>query len=490
MSAKCLIWSTKEIRLSSSNPLWYHFAGVAGSGMSALAQFHVQSGGRATGSDRSFDNGERPEVRAQLERLGVVIVPQDGTYRGALPGHTCDAMVVSTAVEETVPDVQAARAGDIPLVHRSELLARYVRDHRTVAVTGTSGKSTVTAMIFTLLQAAGLEPGLLTGGPLTALVADGHLGNAWAGTPQAGQPSWLVIEADESDGSVVRYHPWAGVVLNLGLDHKAPADVLAMFHTFHDNTTGPFIRAHAANLDSLGPNDVTFGAEEGRVAATDIQLLPDGSIFRIDDQAYRLPVPGLYNVLNATAAVAVGLEIGLSPAGMAAALAGFRGVSRRFNSVGQSRGVEVIDDFAHNPDKIAAALAAGRQRLAHGSGRLLAIFQPHGFGPTRFLRDALIETFCLELGERDTLWLPEIFYAGGTASRDISARELVEGIREGGRDARFCATRADLPDAVAAEARRGDLVLVMGARDPSLTAFCRDILTALEGVGETPGQAV
>jgi UDP-N-acetylmuramate--alanine ligase len=139
-------------------------------------------------------------------------------------------------------------------------------------------------------------------------------------------------------------------------------------------------------------------------------------------------------------------------------------------------GVEVIDDFAHNPDKIAAALAAARDRT---SGRVLAVFQPHGFGPTRFLREALVETFVTELRAEDVLWLPEIYFAGGTVTRDISAADLVRGVAGAGRDARFRASRSDLPALVAAEARPGDLVLVMGARDPGLTGFCREIIAAL-----------
>jgi len=148
--------------------------------------------------------------------------------------------------------------------------------------------------------------------------------------------------------------------------------------------------------------------------------------------------------------------------------------------VGAAAGVQVIDDFAHNPDKIAASLAAARDRLGNSGGRVLAVFQPHGFGPTRFLRDALVETFAASLGPEDVLWLPEIYFAGGSVTRDISAGDLVDGIRGLGADARFLPARDDLPPAIAAEARPGDLVLVMGARDPSLTEFSRKILVELE----------
>jgi UDP-N-acetylmuramate-alanine ligase len=158
-------------------------------------------------------------------------------------------------------------------------------------------------------------------------------------------------------------------------------------------------------------------------------------------------------------------------------LAGFAGVSRRFVSIGSAGGVEVIDDFAHNPDKIAAAVTAAHDRAVRG--RILAVFQPHGFGPTRFLREALVETFATELGPDDILWMLEIYFAGGTVTRDISSGDLVQEISRRGRSARFLAERELLPAAIAAEARPGDLVLVMGARDPSLTDFCGVILGEL-----------
>ena len=463
---------------------WLHFAGVGGSGMSALAQFHAQAGGRATGSDRAFDQGERQEVRDRLEELGIGILPQDGSFARAWD-RPCDAVVVSTAVEDRVGDIASARKHGIPILHRSELLARYVAGHRTIAVSGTSGKSTVTAMIFAILQGCGREPGLLTGGPVGSLMEAGHLGNAWGpGASTAGDgPPLLVIEADESDGSLVRYRPWAGVILNLGLDHKSPAEIMDMFRIFRTNVTGPLIVGADANLAELAEGNEVFGIDgDDRTGtwARDVVLLPDGSDFRVDDVSFRLPVPGLYNVKNAAAAIAACRACGVDLADMAPALAGFRGVARRFQPVGIAGGVEVIDDFAHNPDKIIAAVAAARIRLAGSPGRLLAFFQPHGFGPTRFLREALGEAFAACLHPADILWLPEIYFAGGTVTRDISSADIVADVRRQGRDARFVPERSDLPAAIADAARPGDLVLVMGARDPSLTEFCRTILVALE----------
>ncbi len=479
-------FDSTDIRIDTDS--WLHFAGLAGSGMSGLAQYHAQAGGPTTGSDRAFDQGERPEIRARLEGLGIGIFSQDGSFPtaaepgGICAGRTCGAVVVSTAVEDRVPDIATARERGIPILHRSELLARYVADHRTFAVSGTSGKSTVTAMLFTILRACGLNTGLLTGGPLTALVNEGHIGNAWAPTPKNGTP-FLAIEADESDGSLVRYHPWAGIILNLGLDHKAPEEIMTMFEVFKENVSGPLIVGADANLAELAKGSEVFGiGGDGRTGtwAEKVNLSPAGSDFEVEGVAFHLPAPGLYNVKNSVAALAAGRACGLTLEQMAPALAGFAGVSRRFESVGDAAGVEVIDDFAHNPDKIAAAVAAAHDRLGKSDGRVLAVFQPHGFGPTRFLRDALVTTFAAGLEPDDVLWLPEIFFAGGSVTRDISSGDLVADVCRHGRDARFIPERGDLPPAIAAEARPGDLVLVMGARDPSLTEFSRAILVELD----------
>ena len=453
---------------------WLHFVGVGGSGMSALAQFHAGRGGRATGSDRAFDQGERQEIRDKLLAEGVEIHRQDGSI---LDGD-CAALIVSTAVEDSIADVRRARQLDVPLKHRSELLEVYVAQHQTIAVTGTSGKSTVTAMIWSILRSSDLDPRLLTGGPAASLQAAGLLGNAYSGDKSG--PAHLVIEADESDGSVVRYHPWAGVVLNLGRDHKEPDEIAEMFTTFRLNCAGPLIVGEADNLDFLRPGAVTFGlGENADLRAIDLELGPRKVAFTVNGVRFTVPQPGHYTVLNAAAAIAACREAGLPLREMVAPLAGFAGVARRFVSLGSAGGIEVIDDFAHNPDKIAAALGAARDRLTGTDGRVLAYFQPHGFGPTRFLRDDLIAMFSKHLREQDVLWLSEIFYGGGTVTRDISSADLAAGVVTGDRDARFCTDRNLLPAAIAAEARPGDLVLVMGARDPSLTALGQSVLAAL-----------
>jgi UDP-N-acetylmuramate-alanine ligase len=453
-----------------------HFVGVAGSGMSALAQFHVARGGLATGSDRFFDRGEHPHIRAALERAGVRIVAQDGSSL-----EECDGLVVSTAIEESVPDIAEARRRGIPILHRSELLASLVEQHRTLAVTGTSGKSTVTAMLFEILEFAGLSPSVLSGAELPRLQARGLLGNAYAGAGDL-----LVIEADESDGSLVRYRPWLGLVLNLRRDHKEPEDLLAMFRAFKQHTTGPFVASLDPALDPIATNAIRFGLREAddssrpapakAILATDLELLPDRSRFRIDGVPFELPAPGEHNAFDAVAAAVAALQTGVTLLQCANALIGFQGVARRFQSHGSAAGIEVIDDFAHNPHKIEAALRTAQLRAP----RVLAVFQPHGFGPTRFIREELVETIARVLRPHDILWLLEIFYAGGTATKDLSSSEIAADMRRHGSDARFAASRPELIEEIRTEARAGDVVLVMGARDPSLPELCRNLVHSLD----------
>ena len=471
-----------------------HFAGVGGSGMSALAQYVAQRGGAASGSDRSFDQGcqspmggppatrcvpppphsmpgQSPDMesvlarKGLLERLGVELWPQDGS---GVAG--CAAVVYSTAVEAQVPDFAEARRLGVPLVHRSELLAHFVAASRTLAISGTSGKSTTVAMAFEILRGCGREPSVITGGELVALQREGLWGNAWAG-----RSDLLVIEADESDGSLVRYEPAVGVVLNLQRDHKEMAEVAAMFATFKTRTREAFVVGDGPALAPFTSGAKVFGLGPCDVRAEDLELGPAGSAFGVDGTKFTLPVAGRHNIENALAAIAGCLALGVPLAAMVAPLAGFLGVARRFQSLGVRRGVEVVDDFGHNPAKIAASIRTAHLRAA----RVLAVFQPHGYGPLRFLRDDFVATFAGELGVEDRLWLLEVFYAGGTAVRDLSSADVVQDLQARGVAARFAPTRERLVAELAAQARAGDLILIMGARDPSLTTLAGAVLGAL-----------
>jgi UDP-N-acetylmuramate--alanine ligase len=312
---------------------------------------------------------------------------------------------------------------------------------------------------------------VITGGPLVALEREGLWGNAWAGASDL-----LVVEADESDGSVVRYRPAVGVILNLQRDHKEMDEVAGMFAAFREQAREGFVVGEAANLEPFAQGATVFGLGAG-AAVRAVDLVEDGagSSFRVESTRFRLNVPGRHNVENALAAIAACRAVDVPLAAMVAPLEHFQGVARRFQVLGAARGVEVVDDFGHNPAKVAAAIRTAHLR----AGRVLAVFQPHGYGPMRFLRADFVATFAAELHPQDRLWLLEVFYAGGTATRDFSAADVVQEIAARGVQAAFAPSRAWLVEAIRAQARAGDLVLVMGARDPSLTQLARDILASL-----------
>jgi UDP-N-acetylmuramate--alanine ligase len=453
----------------------FHFAGIGGSGMSALAQFQVMAGGRVSGSDRAFDRGERGELERRLRQLGIGIHAQDGSgVRG-----DCAALVLSTAVESEVPDYAVARELGVPTLHRSELLAHFVATYRTAAIAGTSGKSTVVGMTFAVLRGAGQRPSLITGGELLELQRQDLIGNAFSDPGS----ELLVIEADESDGSLVHYQPAVGAVLNLQKDHKEMSEVEVLFERFRRQSSQGFVTGEDANLEALakGASEIFGFGPRASVRGEAVELAADGSRFSVHGVAFTLPCPGMHNVANALAAIAVCRTLGVDLGAMVEPLAHFAGVARRFHSLGSARGIEVIDDFAHNPAKLKAAIATARAR----GRRVLAVYQPHGFGPTRFLRPDLVEAFAEALGGEDRLWLLEVFYAGGTARRDFSASEIVDELRERGVDARFT-HRERLAGEILAQAREGDVVLVMGARDPSLTGLARGVLEGLASGAGTP----
>lgn len=430
--------------------------------MSGLSQFHVMCGGFATGSDRAIDQGIARDIAEKLTSAGIKVVPQDGE------GLTkeFDLVVVSTAIEDDVPEVQKAKELGIPLIHRSEYLAEITLEHRTISVAGTNGKSTVSAMIFDILDYAGISPSILTGANLVSLNEEGLMGNCFIGSSD-----WLVIEADESDGSLVRYSSEIGVLLNLARDHKEPEEVKEYFSAFKSNSSLCILNGDNENLVDLREGATLFHTKE----ATDIVLKPDSSSFHYKNADFVLPIPGLHNIENAVAATAVCGHVGVKPELCSKALKKFKGVTRRFQNVGTRGNIRVIDDYAHNPVKVAAAIKAAQL----GGGRVLAFFQPHGFGPTRFMKNELIESFADALNEKDILWVAEIYYAGGTTSKDISSKQIASGIVERGREARFAPKRDDIIAEINSSARKGDTILVMGARDPSLHKFATDILESL-----------
>ncbi len=453
---------------SNNNKSRFHYAGISGSGMSALAQFQTMTGKKVSGSDRAFDRDAHNETRPKLERLGITIYPQNGSG----VGEDCKALVVTSAVEETVPDYIQAKKLGIPIIHRSEILAGFVNKYRTVAIGGTSGKSTVVAMIFEILHRLEYHPSVITGGNLVLLEENGLLGNAWVGNSEI-----LIIETDESDGTITRYEPSIGIVLNLSKDHKELHEIKEMFVKFRNNTKDEFIIGEDENLAGIANNAQVFGfGERAAIRAKEVEIHPTNSEFLVDGVLFNIPVPGRYNVKNALAAIAVCRTLGVGIPEMKEPLAQFRGVGRRFQSLGIVNGVEVIDDFAHNPAKIRAVIETAQLRAK----RVLSVFQPHGFSPTRFLRADLVQAFVDVLRQEDKLWLPEIYYAGGTTKKDFSASDIAKEIASRGKQAVFEPSREVLATRLTEEAQEGDVLLIMGARDPSLPRFAKSVLEKLK----------
>ena len=449
---------------------WF-FVGVAGTGMSALAQFLAGMGKKVSGSDRLFSSaGADPSMRDRLEEAGIKCFEQDGS------GITADTqcVVVSTAVEETTVEYMKAVRLGIPILQRSDLLALIAARYKTIAVAGTSGKSTTTAMIYEILCHAGMSPSIISGAGLTSLIREGRIGNA-----AVGEGEWLVIEADESDGSIVKYHPAIGVLLNIDKDHKDIDALVDLFTTFRSHSAQFVVnKDHLLARQVGGEEAVGFGFDDATHPAFQAtKFRQDGLqvMFQINDVSYLLNTVGLHNVENAVAAVAASALAGVSIETAAEALQTYAGIYRRHQVLGRKNGVWVIDDFAHNPVKCARSIQAC-QPLAP---KVIAWFQPHGYGPTRFLRHDFVQEIAAVLRPSDEIWMSEIYYAGGTAVKDISAGDLINDLKTAGANARFVSNRDDLPEILRQYLTNDCVLLLMGARDPSLGQFVSRVFASL-----------
>ncbi len=444
-----------------------HFVGVFGSGMSALAQYLRFTGAEVSGSDRLFEHEDVAALRDRLKALEVSILPQDGSGVTGRTRFVC----ASTAIEGDNADLAAARRLGVPVVHRSDLLAAIVASRRTVAVAGTSGKSTVTALLFEILTRAGLSPGLLSGANLIRLEERGLIGNAFLGASDL-----LVVEADESDGSLVRYPPDTCVILNVSKDHKPVAETVGLFREFAARSRRAFVNADDPRLAEVP--GARFGTSEGAGFRPDaVECLPRAVAVRRGGREFRLPLPGRHNVENLLAALCAAEALGADPGRVTAAVAEYRGVARRFAVTPTAAGVTVVDDFAHNPAKVTAAIAAARGL----SARVFAVYQPHGFTPLRFFGAELAEAFREALRPGDGLLLLPVYYAGGTTARDVSSADVAARVGEAGFPVHVATDRDDAVGWLRQQARPGDVVLLMGARDPSLPALARRIAAGFGG---------
>ena len=454
----------------------YHFSGVGGSGMAPMAQLTALLGARVTGSDRNFDRGLELPVFDGLARAGISLVPQDGS--GVEPG--IDALIHSTAVEPTNPDFTRAETLGIERIRRGSFLARLAAERRSIAIAGTSGKSTVTAMVAHILVDSGFDPSFLGGGAAVSL--DGSFP---PGSLRVGGSDWFVVETDESDGSVAEFSPAIAVLTNLTRDHKELDVTTGLFARLLEQTReqavlhvgDPALAAverpeHLPILTVAVEGDPVWLRAD--LVASSVQLDPGAVRFKMGGANARVPFPGILTVQNAAIAVATAHAAGIPVARAAASLASFTGVRRRLERIGSADGIEVFDDFAHNPVKIRMAVEALRPR-----GALWIYYQPHGYGPTRFFRDELIATFLEVLRPDDQLLLAPIYDAGGTADRSIRSEDIARPLAKAGIHAKVIPSRDEATRELVAGARHGDRVVVMGARDDTLPSFAREILAAL-----------
>ncbi len=454
----------------------YFFCGIGCSGMLPLALILKGQGAEISGSDRSHDQGRTPDKFRYIQSQGMKLYPQDGS--GLQDGMV---LVVSSAIENSIPEVAKAKERTIPIVKRAELLAGlFNRAETRIAVAGTSGKSTTTGMIGYVLHETGKNPTVMNGAVFRNFADEK---NPYA-TALSGDPALFVTEADESDGSIELYNPTIAVLNNISLDHKSMDELRQLFSRFVEKAGAAVLNLdndEVAALSSIGRNNTTYSLynRDADLYAAGIVPLQNG----IECSVYykgaafplKLNVPGRHNLSNALACLATLAVLGADIGRACEILSGFSGVRRRAEIVGQKRGITVIDDFAHNPDKIEATL----QTLKEFPGRLLIMFQMHGFGPLKLMHRELAESFAKHLTEEDGIFMPEVLYLGGTAARDYTARDFVDLLNSKELNANWFETRDEITRAILDVAEDGDRIVIMGARDDTLSDFARGIVRGL-----------
>ncbi|WP_409018718.1 UDP-N-acetylmuramate--L-alanine ligase [Brevundimonas vesicularis] len=465
-----------------------HFVGIGGIGMSGIAEIMLKIGYQVQGSDaKASANTER------LEKLGARI------YIGHDAAHVTEgvsAVVYSTAVKAENPEMVEARERRIPVVRRAEMLAELMRLQFSIGVGGTHGKTTTTSMVATLLDAGDLDPTVVNGGII----------NAYGTNAKVGDGDWIVVEADESDGSFLRLKCTVAIITNIDpehLDHYGTFDAAKKaFRDFIEDIPfygfgvvcldHPEVQKLAAQISNR--RLITYGLNpQAMVRADNVQMSPDGSRFDVViqgqglaalDEPLRieglyLPMAGWHNISNALAAIAVAREVGVDDEAIRAGLAGFGGVKRRFTTTGVTDGVRIIDDYGHHPVEIAAVLKAARQ-VVHNTdepGRVIAVVQPHRY--TR-LRD-LMEEFSTCFSDADTVLVADVYPAGEGPIEGVDKHALVSGIKQyGHRHVAALESAAALPRVIREEARPGDLVVCLGAGD--ITAWAYALPAQLEAL--------
>lgn len=447
MASDISLWSGKRL----------HFIGIGGAGMSGLARIALSHGITVTGSDAKDSS-----VLSALNTLGAQVWPE----HKANQVDGADFIIYSSAISAANVEIIRAKELQIPLLTRAQALATLMSQSRSIAVAGTHGKTTTSSMLTVALQSCGLDPSFAIGGTLTSSGSNSHKGTG----------DLFVAEADESDGSFIEYHPYAAIVTNVEHDHvdyfQRPEDVTDAFNSFAGTISQNGILVYcnddpgSANLGKGKSirRDITaisYGTTAGSDLLIDsVNLLAMGSTSRVLWQGtlvgtLTLQVPGLHNVLNAGAAMAMGLALGASGADLLAGLASFHGAGRRFELMGTVHGIRVIDDYGHHPTEITVTLTAAKRYAS--DGRVFAIFQPHRYSRTQ----AFMKDFSKALDIADEVVLLEIYAASEKAIAGVSAEQIATNMKHG----HFIPNFVDASDWVVENAKPGDVILTLGAGD-------------------------
>ncbi len=458
----------------------YFFCGIGGSGMMPLAVLLKKLGHEVVGSDRSYDQGKTLDKFQSLKDIGINISHQDGS--GVC--KNIDILVVSSAVEGCIPDVRSALDLNIPIIKRGQLLAQYfnMAEHK-IAIAGTSGKSTVTGMIGTILTEMGEDPTIVNGGEIRNLRASesDKFSNI-----RKGRDDLFIAEMDESDGSIAHYNPTIAVLNNIALDHKTMEELEQLFGEYLERSEKAVVvnynqsRVKKLCRKRIKSHIISYSInDKSDLVATELAPKTDGIDFILkyggDNYNVNLNVTGQHNVENALAAfgacAAMNLDINIA----VKQISKFKGIHRRMENIGTKNCITVFDDFAHNPDKISASLRS----LKDFKGRLIVMFQPHGFSPLSLMRGEIIEAFSSNLSKDDILIMPEVYYAGGTVDRSVTARDIIDDIKNKGICSYWFENRYIALEFIISNSRKGDRIIIMGARDDTLHNFAREVLNHL-----------
>ena len=456
---------TAEYKIKQGDKI--HFVGIGGIGMSALAQFFAAHGCAVSGSDRGAEQKENQAIIAPLKAQSIKIFPQDGSFIKSIKP---DCLVYSTAIEDDNPDFLAAP--DIPRVHRAVALAAAINlneDKISIAVTGSCGKTTVTAWLSEALYNLGADPDCLNGGLVNSFRT-----TECAGNHRHGKGKYFVFEADESDKSLLVYKADYVLILNIGTDHYPKKELVKVFAAFAAKAAKAVIlEKKVFNLikDRL-PDDldvIVFGPEVRKY-----RIVNGRARVRINKRRINLPVCGKHSAYNAAAVLAVLSEFAYDFESAKSAVEKFNGVWRRFDYAGITDiGAAVYDDYAHNPEKIVSCIRAAQEIT---SGRVFAIFQPHGFGPLGFMRDALFKKLEKVLHNEDEFILLPPFYAGGTSSFKPTSEDVSKDYEQKGRKKYACCfSRLELTEYLKMTVQSNDIILIMGARDNSLSDYAKTL---------------